>query len=107
MKKIIAAVAAGAMVTVSGAFAANGQQVFQSHGCAACHNPNVDTVGPSLKKIAQTYKGKKADLIKFLKGQGKPHVDPAKFAIMRPQLNTTKALPQDQLEALANFILSH
>ena len=107
MKKLIAAVAAGAMVTVSGAFAANGQQVFQSKGCAACHNPNVDTVGPSLKKIAQTYKGKKADLIKFLKGEHQPIVDPAKAAIMKPQINTTKALPADQLEALADFILSH
>ncbi len=107
MKKLIAAVAAGAMLTATGAFAANGQQVFQSKGCAACHNPNVDTVGPSLKKIAQAYKGKKDELIKFLKGQGKPHVDPAKFAIMRPQINTTKSLPADQLEALADFILSH
>ncbi|RMD46008.1 MAG: cytochrome C552 [Aquificota bacterium] len=106
MKKLFAA-AVGAVVITSGAFAANGQQVFMSKGCGACHQASVDTVGPALKKIAKTYKGKKADLIKFLKGQGKPHVDPAKFAIMRPQLNTTKGLPKDQLEALADFILSH
>jgi cytochrome c len=107
MKKLIAAVAAGAMVTVSGAFAANGQQVFQSKGCTACHQPNVDTVGPSLKKIADAYKGKKDELIAFLKGEHPAIVDPAKEAIMKPQINTTKALPQDQLEALADFILNH
>ncbi len=107
MKKLIAAAAAVTMVAATGAFAGNGQAIFQSKGCAACHNPNVDTVGPSLKKIASAYKGKKDELIKFLKGQGKPHVDPAKFAIMRPQLNATKALSDKDLEALADFILNH
>ncbi len=106
MKKLVAVIA-GAAVVAGSALAANGQQIFQSKGCAGCHNPTVDTVGPSLKKIAQAYAGHKDELIKFLKGQGKAKVDPAKFAIMMPQLNATKALPQDQLEALADFILSH
>jgi cytochrome c551/c552 len=84
----------------------DGQQIFQSKGCTACHNPNVDTVGPSLKKIAEAYKGKKDELIAFLKGEHPAIVDPAKEAIMKPQINTTKALPDDQLEALADYILS-
>lgn len=106
MKKALM-VAASAMLITSGAFAANGQQVFMSKGCGGCHQAAVDTVGPALKKIAKAYKGKKNQLIAFLKGQGHPVVDPGKAAIMKPQLNTTKALPANQLEALADFILNH
>ncbi len=86
---------------------ANGQQIFQSKGCAACHQASIDTVGPALKKIAQAYAGKKEDLIKFLKGEHDAIVDPAKFAVMQPQLATTKALSDEELNALVDFILSH
>ncbi len=103
MKKVLLAVfVAGGL-----AFSADGAAIFKSKGCASCHQPTADTVGPSLKKIAQAYAGKKADLIKFLKGQGKAIVDPAKEAIMRPQLTMTKNLPQEQLEALADYILKY
>ncbi len=106
MKKFMMAAAMGAIVMVGGAFAADGKAIFQSKGCAACHNPTVDTVGPSLKKIAQAYAGKENELIAFLKGQGKPHVDPAKFPIMQPQLNQLKSLSDDEIKALAEYILS-
>ncbi len=107
MKKLLLSGLIGLALTASATFAADGKTVFQSKGCAACHNPTADTVGPALKKIAAAYKGHEDELIKFLKGQGKAKVDPAKFAIMMPQLNTTKALPEDQLKALADFIVSH
>jgi cytochrome c len=84
-----------------------GKQLFTANGCTACHQEKADTVGPALAKIAQAYAGKKEDLIKFLKGEGKAVVDPAKFSIMQPQLNTTKALSDKDLNALAEFILSH
>ena len=106
MKKLVA-VLAGAAVIAGSAFAGNGQAIFQQKGCGGCHQPAVDTVGPSLKKIAQAYAGKKNELIAFLKGQGKAIVDPAKAPMMMPQLNTTKQLSDKELEALADFILSH
>ena len=106
MKKLVAVIA-GAAVVAGSALAANGQQIFQSKGCAGCHNPTVDTVGPSLKKIAQAYAGKKEELIAFLQGKHKAIVDPAKFGIMMPQLNATKNMSKEELEALADFILSH
>ncbi|RUM50319.1 MAG: cytochrome C552 [Hydrogenothermus sp.] len=106
MKKLVAVVA-GAAVIAGSAFAGNGQAIFQQNGCAGCHQPAVDTVGPSLKKIAQVYAGRKDELVAFLKGVTKPKVDPAKAPMMMPQLNRTKSLPQDKLEALADYILSH
>ena len=107
MKKLVAAATFGLAVAVSAAMAADGKAIFQSKGCAACHNPTVKTVGPSLKQIAQAYNGDEAALIKFLKGEAKPKVDPAMFATMKPQLNTTKALSDDELKALAQYILSN
>ncbi|MEZ0324190.1 MAG: c-type cytochrome [Hydrogenothermaceae bacterium] len=106
MKKLVVAVAS-VMAVVSASFAADGKALFQQKGCTACHQAAVDTVGPSLKKIAAAYAGKEENLIKFLKGQGKAIVDPAKEAIMKPQINTTKAMKDDELKALAQFILSN
>ncbi len=107
MKKLIVSAVMGVAVVATGALAVDGAALFKSKGCAACHQATVDTVGPSLKKIAEAYAGKEADLIKFLKGEHKAIVDPAKFAIMQPQLNTTKALSDEELKALAEFMLSH
>ena len=106
MKKILMAAVMGVAISVGGAFAADGKAIFQSKGCAACHNPTVDTVGPSLKKIAQAYAGKEQQLIEFLKGHGKAIVDPAKFPIMQPQLNQLKSLSDEEIKALAEYILS-
>jgi cytochrome c len=105
MKKLVLS-ALSVAVLAAGSFAADGKALFQQKGCTACHQADKDTVGPALKKIAAAYKGKEADLIKFLKGQGKAIVDPAKEAVMKPNLNTTKAMKDDELKALAQFILS-
>jgi cytochrome c551/c552 len=85
----------------------DGESIFKSKGCAACHQPNADTVGPGLNKIASVYKGNKDELIKFLNGEGKAIVDPAKEAIMKPNLETTKKLSKEEKEALVEFILKH
>jgi len=85
----------------------NGEAIFKAKGCASCHQPAVDTVGPSLKKIAQSYQSDKEKLIHFLKGNGEAIVDPSKFGIMKPQLEITKKMSDDQLEAMAEYILKH
>jgi len=103
MRRLLALVVLAGGVT----FGADGAAIFKQKGCASCHQPNADTVGPSLKKIATAYAGKKDQLVKYLKDQAPPIVDPAKAAIMKAQLTLTKNLPDDQLSALADFILSH
>ena len=114
MKKIILS-ALSFSILLSNSFASDkekpkeidGKAIFQSKGCSACHQVDKDSVGPSLKKIADVYKEKEADLIKFLKGEGKAIVDPAKEAIMKPQINTTKSMKDDELKALVKYILSN
>ncbi|NPA58571.1 MAG: c-type cytochrome [Aquificae bacterium] len=107
MKKLIATAVLGVAISATGALAVDGAALFKSKGCAACHQPATDTVGPSLKKIAQAYKGKEADLIKFLKGEAEPIVDPAKFNVMKPQLNATKGMSDEELKALVEFMMKH
>lgn len=84
----------------------SGEDIFKAKGCTVCHHPEIDTTGPALKKISQFYKGKKEDLIAFLKGKKDPIVDPSKFTIMKPQINITKNLSDEELSALADYILS-
>lgn len=85
----------------------DGKSIFVSKGCGSCHQESADTVGPSLKKISSVYGGDKQKLISFFKGEGKSIVDPAKEAIMKPQIEVIKKLSSDEQEALANFILKH
>ena len=85
----------------------DGEAIFKSKGCATCHQPNADTVGPGLNKIASAYKGNKDGLVKFLSGEGKAIVDPAKEAVMKPNLEVVKKLSKEEKGALAEFILKH
>jgi len=85
----------------------DGEAIFKSKGCAACHQPNADTVGPGLNKIASAYKGNKDGLVKFLNGEGKAIVDPAKEAVMKPNLEVIKKLSKEEKGVLAEFILKH
>lgn len=86
--------------------AISGKEVFASKGCVACHQTETKTVGPALKEIAAAYKGNKTGLIAFLKEEGEAIVDPAQAAVMQPQLAVTKVLPKDELEAIADYMLS-
>ncbi len=90
----------------------NGNNLFNSKGCSACHQANTDLVGPSLKLISTTYKGKMNELIKFLKGSGSPKLATGKFAnqyetVMKLQLNQIKNLSDKEIKDLAEFLLSN
>jgi cytochrome c len=61
MKKIlVAAVALGCTVIVSGAYAADAakaKQLAQKYNCLACHAVDKKLVGPSYDDVAKKYKG--------------------------------------------------
>jgi len=84
----------------------NGKALFMENGCVACHNMDKKTVGPAVKEIGAAYAGKKDELKKFLKGDAKAIVDPAQFAVMQPNLATTKKMNDAQLGALADYFLN-
>jgi cytochrome c len=107
MRKQLLAAVLGLGIFAGGAVAADGEAIFKSKGCSACHKPASKSIGPALKEIAKAYKGKKDQLIKFFKGEADPVVDTGKFNMMKPQLSKTKALSDEEREALADFILKH
>ena len=73
MKRLIAACAMGAALTLAGAAQAN-EKLAQSSGCMTCHGVDKKVIGPGFKEIATKYRGNKgaeADLIKKVKAGGK------------------------------------
>jgi len=105
-EKATEAVKEGAEKVADAVKGADGKALFTSNGCTACHNMTAKTVGPAVVTIGKSYTGKKADLVKFLNGEGKSIVDPAQFGIMQGQLVNTKKMTDEERAALADFILA-
>ncbi len=88
------------------AFNAIVDKIDAANKCSACHKAEAKFVGPSYKEIADKYKAEKGNLVKFLKEQADPIVDPPQFAIMKANLMITKKLSGDDLAAIATYIRS-
>ena len=94
------------------AHAADGEALFTSKACTACHHVDKDQstigLGPSLKMVAGAYDGKKDDLIKFLNADpsAKPIVKPELYPVMQTQQAMTKMMSDEQKSAIADYILS-
>ena len=93
-------------VTEEAAPAANGEELFTSNGCVACHQAEVKTVGPSLKNIATSYADNAEGLTAFLNGEGEAIVDPAQAAVMAPQVEVTKKMSPEDRNAITDYMLS-
>jgi cytochrome c551/c552 len=98
-------VLASVLAAGGGAWAADGAEIFATLKCAMCHKPDKKTAAISLAEIVQTYSDK-AKLVKFFKGELKPLIESEKWGMMRGQLEKIKALPDEDKEALADYILS-
>jgi cytochrome c len=85
----------------------SGETVFTQNNCAACHKTDQKVVGPSLQEIAKMYKEQNGDMVAFLKEEAEPIVDPTMYESMKINLQITKTLPEEQLKALEEYILSH
>ncbi len=108
MKKLIVSLVLAQAFLISNAVAEDnkGQEIFEAKGCAICHKSDIDTIGPSLKTIASHYLGKERDLLSYLKGQGTPIIDPARASVMDPQLIKIRSLFEDEMKALAEYMVS-
>jgi cytochrome c len=107
MKKLAIATLVSATLLAGGISAADGKALFAQKGCTACHAPATEGVGPALKRVSTAYKGNAAGLTAFLKGNDKSIVDPAKYAVMKANIATTKAMSAADLDALIKYILSN
>ena len=97
----------GLFFIATGALADQGEAVFKDLHCAVCHKLETGKTNPSLKEIAQAYRGKQDQLIKYLKGEGESVIKPEKASMMKRYVDKTKALADEERKALADFILMH
>jgi len=85
-----------------------GKEIFEGKGtCVACHQPASKTVGPSIQEIAKIYSEKNADIVVFLKGEGKPIVDPSQYEIMKANFAITKQMTEEELKAIEAYMQSY
>jgi cytochrome c len=82
-----------------------GKEIFEGKGtCATCHKPDVKLIGPSLQDIAKIYKEQNGNIVDFLKNDAKPIVDPTQYEIMKANFLITKAMSDDELKALEEYV---
>ena len=107
MKKVIIGLSVTATLFMTNIHANDkGKGIFESKGCVICHKKAMDTIGPSLATISAGYAGKEATIIDYLKGDAEPIVDPSRKAVMNPQLAKLETLFDDEIKALAEYIIS-
>lgn len=84
-----------------------GREIFDGKGnCYTCHKPEEKAIGPSIREIAKIYKEKKGDMVTFLKGEGKPIVDPSQYEVMKTNFYITKTFSDEELKAVEEYIMS-
>ncbi len=83
-----------------------GKQIYLENQCTLCHKEKAEGLSPSLLEINKYYKGDKERMIKFLKREADPIVLPESFGIMAANLFKTKRMSDEDLDALASYILS-
>ena len=85
----------------------SGKDLFENKGnCVACHQPDKKVIGPSLEEISKIYKDKNASIISFLKEESDPIVDPSQYEVMKTNFAITKAMSDEELTAIEEYIHS-
>lgn len=87
--------------------AEKGAALFAGKGnCVTCHKTEVKLIGPSLQDIAKKYKAEKASIATFLNGELEAIVDPSQYEVMKANFAITKAMTDEEREALEQYIYS-
>ncbi len=114
MKKLILFLMLTASIQSAALFAQNeikmqnnpdGAEIFESKGCTFCHDTTMERIAPSLQNIATIYQNNEDALVSFLKGERSAIVYPQSASTMQPQLMKIKSLYEDEIRALARYII--
>lgn len=107
MKRTLSTVA-GCLLAASVAHAVDfpqGRTIFEAKKCNLCHKPDVESIGPSIDKIARQYRGNEAGLVAYLKGEAEAIIYPERAAAMKPQLVKIRAIGDEKISFIARYIL--
>ncbi len=83
----------------------DGGDIFDSKGCTVCHDVKMERIAPSLQYISTIYQRDENALVSFLKGERSAIVYPENASTMQPQLLKLKSLYDDEIRALARYII--
>lgn len=86
------------------AFMAVVDKIDPANKCTVCHHATNAGVGPSYTEVAKVYKEKGGNIVQFLKGNAEAIVLPERFSEMQANLEVTKKLSGDDLNAIAAYI---
>jgi cytochrome c551/c552 len=95
----------GLLCTANQSRAGNGEALFDSLKCGACHKPDQKTVAISLKEIAKAYEDQ-AKLVAYLKGESPMIIESTKAGMMKGPLKNLAGLTDEEKKTLADYILS-
>jgi cytochrome c551/c552 len=98
------------IILVFCAFSATGTEekpIFKSLNCGICHKADTGKAFPSLVEISKAYNGDKEKLTGYLQGRSDAIINTEKATSMEKYIEKTKALSQEEVGALADFILSN
>ena len=85
--------------------AGNGEALFASLKCGACHKSDQKATAVPLTEIAKAYQDE-AKLVSFFKGESPMIIESTKSGMMKGQLKNLAALSGEDKKAMADYILS-
>ncbi|MCJ8170841.1 c-type cytochrome [Atopomonas sediminilitoris] len=100
MKKILLPLMAAAALLSQPAIAEEGEALFKTKNCVACHSVDAKLVGPAFKEVAAKYAGQ-ADAADVLAASIKNGQNGKWGPIPMPPNNVT----EEQAKVLANWVL--
>ena len=107
-KTFLLAMVAGVLLLPAGISADEGESIFKSNGCGACHKQDTSSGGrPSVKEISTAYHGNEKQLEAYFRGETEPIVIPAKAGVMKRYIEKTKALSDSDRKMLTDYLLKH
>lgn len=102
MKKLlIPLLALGGALSLQPALAQDGEALFKSKPCAACHSVDAKMVGPALKEVAAKYAGQEG-AVELLAGRIKNGTQGTWGAMPMPPNPVT----EEEAKILAEWVLS-
>ena len=76
----------------------SGKALFESK-CSMCHAPNQNLVGPSMKEMAELYKGNSLGMKNWINSPGKKRANSSQMPGFKDQFT------EDEMSALVNYLL--
>ncbi|MFZ2290388.1 MAG: c-type cytochrome [Halopseudomonas yangmingensis] len=98
---LLAAVGTAALLAAPLAQANEGEKLFRSNPCVACHMPSSPAVGPSLDQLAERYKGADEDTLNTVAS----HIVAGSGGVWGPIPMPPNAVDQDQARTILDWII--